>query len=198
MRDGRRARRLESGSRRRRTAPRRCRRRDGGGDGRRGGASCARPGRRRSATVRSQCSTTEESRSAPIEPLSRRAAAISRVTHGHTSPRQRAWRARECPVSDGRRRRGRPERSAGPPRTEAGCEGWEGWAKRGTAAKPPVAGGAAGPRRPGPERPWDAGAASAVRVSRTPGDACPGRCSAVATACSLVSAMTASSLDTTG
>lgn len=51
MRDGRRARRLESGSRRRRTAPRRCRRRDGGGDGRRGGASCARSGRRRSATV---------------------------------------------------------------------------------------------------------------------------------------------------
>jgi hypothetical protein len=51
VRDGRRARRVESDSRRRRTAPRRSSEPNGGGGVRRGGAACARPDRRRSATV---------------------------------------------------------------------------------------------------------------------------------------------------
>lgn len=51
VRDGRRARRVESDSRRRRTAPRRCTGANGGGGVRRGCAGCARPDRRRSATV---------------------------------------------------------------------------------------------------------------------------------------------------
>jgi hypothetical protein len=163
---------------------------------------------------RPQCAMAEASRSAPIEPLSRRAAATSCRTHSHGSPRQRARRARNRPVGTGRRRRGMPERSAGPPRTEAGCEGWEGWAKTGGTGRTvaPRAsvwpGRAPGPWRPrsdrprldreGSDRPRNPAAAFAGPVFRKPGNGHRGRYSAVATACSLVSAMTASSLDTTG
>jgi hypothetical protein len=117
-----------------------------------------------------------ESRSAPIEPLPRRAATISRDATGRAPEGERNRRRRKIPVRDGRHERGMPVVDAEPTRTDAGGVDREGWAKTcGRQEVGPVTGSA--DAATGPASAWEGttGAAVAGPVSRTPGDGCPGR-----------------------
>lgn len=142
----------------------------------------------------------ERSRSGPMTTFHRECATPACRTIGSGAPSTGARRPQESPVRDGRPW-GWPERATVPARTNAGRRGWKVWAKTDGAAGSRAAKGPDGTVTawaPEPERPVGPTTADAATGSRIAADARRRRSSAVATACSLVSAMTASSLDTTG
>lgn len=144
--------------------------------------------------------TMEGSRSGPMTTFHRECATPACGTIGSGAPSTWARRPQESPVRDGRPW-GWPEGAAVPARTDAGRRGWKVWAKTEEAAGSRAAkdsNGAATAWAPEPERPVGPTTADAATDSRIAAGARRRRSSAVATACSLVSAMTASSLDTTG